>query len=216
MALTWAERLPEARDCLAERLQPSAAISALRWAAWANFVDGLLAVRAGDIAAAEQAFRLGEARFSAERLIDGQVSIHVAMLTLWRRAGDLAAYDATLVSIDKQLAGRTDGGAYYSKGHDFTSHAIVVDRAERARIHDHDLDTATDLYHQAAASPFPLIAALGKLGVGMVAHERGDGTVELTAAASRARAIGARLATNAATTALMLPGGTAAPEVFFC
>jgi hypothetical protein len=80
LALLWAERLDEARSCLAEYLKPYAALAASRWVAWADFIAGGLAVREASADAAFASFLAAETRFRAEAPLDGVVSVKTARL----------------------------------------------------------------------------------------------------------------------------------------
>lgn len=216
LALLWAERVEEARLCLHDRLRPTAAVAASRWVAWADFIAGCLAVRDHQPAEALVAFDLSQSRFRAEGLLDGVTSVLTARLAVLRQQRDHAGFDATLARMTGLQTARGNGQRYYSRGHRFTVEAILVERAEFSRVHAHDLDEAWRLYRIVAASRYPLHAALGQLGLGMIECEKGVEPHYAAVAYDIATRIGARLIASRAASALAAEPGERPTEVYFC
>jgi hypothetical protein len=171
MALVWADRADEAREALETRLRPYAAVAAIRWVAWADFIEGEIAVRSRDVGAATAAFDAADVRFGAERLIDGLISVATARLTVERLAGDDDAFAQRLDHLQTLRRSRGRGRLYYTRGNRFTSEAIEVELAEFARVHSHDLVEAGARYKHLARSSYPLHQALGWLGLSLVNTE---------------------------------------------
>lgn len=214
-ALLWAERLAECRQCLDEELRPAAGIAAARWVAWADFVEGGLALREGRPDEAARHYELSALRFRGEGLMDGVVSVQTAQLALCRMT-DPNRYPAALAELNQSMTTRSARETYFARGHPFTDATILVDRAEYARIHERDLHLAADRFEQVARSRFPLQRALGLLGMGMAAVERDTDRTALSEARALGSQIGARLVVRHATDALGLPGGRRPKEVLFC
>ncbi|HEY1621195.1 MAG TPA: SIR2 family protein [Streptosporangiaceae bacterium] len=221
LALLWAERLAEARRCLEDDFEPYAAIAATRWIAWADFIGGGLAIRAavadgGDGTEALRRLALSERRFEAEALADGVVSVMTARLAAHRLRGDDCGFEAELAGLARLRAHGERGQRYYTRGNAFTDQTIVIERAEFARMHERRPERAWRLYGQAAASRYPLQAALGHLGLGLVEAGRGREPLPARTAADIAGRIGARLVRERAGELLARPGGESLREVFFC
>ncbi|GAA4470828.1 SIR2 family protein [Phytohabitans houttuyneae] len=214
-ALLWAERLEECRQCLDEDLRPAAGIAAARWVAWADFVEGGIALHEGKPAEAARYYELSELRFRGEGSMDGVVSVQTAKLALVRMT-DPVGFRTALATLDGSMKSTSAQDTYFTRGHRFTDEAVLIERAEYARVHAHDLDLASRWYGEVARSRFPLQRALGLLGTGLVAVERDDDRAALTEARELAGQIGARLVHAHATAAVSLPGGSQPQEVFFC
>ncbi|WP_305785574.1 SIR2 family protein [Symbioplanes lichenis] len=215
-ALLWAERLAECRLCLDEELRPAAGLAAARWVAWADFIEAGIALHEGNAREAARHYELARLRFEGEGSIDGQVSVQTALLALCRMT-DPGRFAATLATLETIRAAKTAQTAtYFTRGHPFTDEAVLVERAEHARVHEGDLAHAARLYGQVAGSRYPLQRSLGLLGAGMIAVERGTDRGALTRARDLAGRIGARLVTQHATEALGLPSGERPREVFHC
>lgn len=216
MALLWAERIDEATHCLESELEPLASIAANRWVAWAQFVDGALAVRRGATAHAIGVFRLAEERFLAEGLIDGALSVMVARLAAHRQSKDRAAFDAELAQIHALGAQRHSGQLFYARRNRFTEEAVLVEAAEFARCHDNALTHSLTLYRQLATSRFPIHGALGHLGVALTETDSTARASATRQAATIAAMIGFRLVEGRAQ--LLADGDwqSASKEIFFC
>jgi hypothetical protein len=214
-ALLWAERLDECRRCLDQRLRPASVIAAARWVAWADFVEGGIAVHEGDPIAAEKYYELSEQRFRGEGLTDGVVSVQTARLTV-QRMQTSAGFPAALAELRTSMASTDAQSTFFTKGHPFTDEAVLIEEAEYARTHRGDLDSAGRAYATVARSRFPLQRSLGLLGVGSISVERGADRVALSEARDLATRIGARLIARHADAALALPGGRRPGEVYFC
>jgi hypothetical protein len=214
-ALLWAERLDECRRCLDQQLRPASVIAAARWVAWADFVEGGIAVHEGDPVTAEKYYELSEQRFRGEGLTDGVVSVQTARLTV-QRMHSPAGFPGVLAGLRTSMAGTDARSTFFTKGHPFTDEAVLIEEAEFARIHRGDLESAGRSYATVARSRFPLQRSLGLLGVGSISVERGTGRTALTEAHDLATRIGARLITRHAAAALALPSGRRPDEVYFC
>jgi SIR2-like domain len=214
-ALLWAERLTDCRRCLDDQLRPAAAIAAARWLAWADFIAGGLALRDGDTEHARRLYELSEARFRGEGLGDGIVSVQTARLTMCRQLGDADGFRQALEALTQSTRRATRHVTYYARGHRFTAEAVLIERAEFARTYS-SMDEAKRLYAEVARSEFPLQAALGELGLGLIAVERSTARHPLTDALATAERIGARLVARHADAALTAAGGSRPDPVFFC
>ncbi|EGG44827.1 SIR2 family protein [Streptomyces griseoaurantiacus] len=216
LALMWADRLDEARTCLEQHLEPYAALAANRWVAWADFVRGGLAVREGDAEAATAHFRRSEDRFRGEALDDGVSSVLVARLAVLRLRGPDSGFQEALEDIERFR--RTSGRQRlrYARRHRFMRHAVLLERAEFARVHTRDIDEARRLYEEVAASPYPLHAAHGHLGLAMLEAEHRHPPEHARVALAVADRIGARRHVRHARALLAAPGPGRAPEFFFC
>lgn len=221
LALMWAERLGEASRCLTEDLEQYAAIAANRWIAWADFIAAGLAVRqaaahSGDNTDALARFSQAETRFRAEALLDGITSVMTARLAayrLGRQDSDFRQEHAIL--SDLALRGER-GQRYYTKRNTFTAESIIIERAEFDRVHRNQLDRAWRRYEYAAASRYPLHAALGHLGLALIQAQRGTSPSHATAAIRHATHARNRLVTDRATELSQTPTKHALREVFFC
>jgi len=221
LALLWAERLDEARRCLAECFEPHAAIAASRWVAWADFVGGGLGVRdagAGsrDTAEALARFALSEARFRAEALLDGVVSVMTARLAAHRAGHDDDAFQQELAALLKLASRGQHGQRYFTRRNSYTAESILIERAEFARARQHRQPCAWRRYQRAAASRYPLHAALGHLGLALIEADRGDYPEHATTAARIAGTIGCQLISRRASEILHPGQEDPLRQVFFC
>ncbi|WP_428936108.1 SIR2 family protein [Streptomyces sp. ACT015] len=215
LALMWADRLDEARACLDQHLDPYAAIAANRWVAWADFVRGGLAVRDGDADAAAAHFRRSQDRFQAEALDDGVASVLVAGLAVLRLRGD-NGFEEGLAEVERLQRSRGRQRLRYARNHRFMRHAVLLERAEYARVHTRDADAALRLYRSVAGSPYPLHAAQAHLGLAMLEAEHHHPPERAHTALVMATRIGARRHVRHAQALLAAPGPARAPEFFFC
>ena len=217
LALLWAERLDEAGNCLAEYLKPYAALAASRWVAWADFIAGALAVREASADAALAGFLAAETRFRAESLLDGVVSVKTARLAAHRLAGDASGYARELAEVSRLSRAGDRGQRYYTRQNIFTAESIDIDHAEFTRACQHDLPAAWQVYEHAAASRYPLHAALAHLGLALIEAERGEFPRHAQTATQIAAGIGSRLVTTRSGELLARrqPSG-ATRQVFFC
>jgi hypothetical protein len=218
LALLWAGRLAEARRCLADYLRPYAELAANRWNAWADFIEGGLAVYSGHGRDALDAYSDAELRFKAEGLTDGVVSVLTARLAARRLLRDPAGYTRLLADVTALSRDGMNGTRYYTRRSDFTAASITNDHAEFARCSQQDLSTAWTLYQRTAASRYPLQQALGHLGLALIQAERGQFPGHAAAALRVAEDIGFRLA--AARSRELLTGPLPVPpealrEVYF-
>lgn len=215
LALLWAERVEEAQRCLEDELRPYASVAANRWVAWSHFIEGGLAVRAGDAERARQALEVSEALFAAEALMDGVVSARLARLTAHRLAGD----DELFSEGTRRLAARPEGDRrdwrWYAQSSGITALALAIERAEFARMHGADRAEAERLYRGVAQAPYPLYAGLGRLGVALCASDRDERAAHASRARADASRIGARLVAARAQE-LLADRPDAEREVFFC
>jgi hypothetical protein len=198
---------------LDDELRPFASLAANRWVAWSHFIEGGLAVRAGDAGGALRAYALCEALFAAEALMDGIVSVRVARLAAQRLEGD----DDAFVSDVERLGHRADDGRdwrWYAERSDITALLLAIERGEFARIHRDDPGTAREHFRWAAQCRYPLFAALGSLGLALTDSSN---TAEANArqAMETASAIGARLVQVRAE-ALLDGSDDGRRELFFC
>jgi len=217
LALLWAERLAEARECLENYLRPYAELAATRWVAWADFVAGGLAVHHGQAQEALQHYQAAEIRFRAEGLLDGVVSVRTARLTAHRLLGDSAAYRAELADVTEPSPDSGTHQRYYTRGSTFTTDSIDNDRAEFERCLSQDHNAAWDLYERTAASRYPLQASLGHLGLALLQAGRGDSPTHAHPAAGLARRIGSQLIAGRARQLLASPRpADALRQLFFC
>jgi SIR2-like domain len=216
IALLWAERLDEARACLDDELAPYAAIAASRWVAWADFIAAGMAVRDRNPTEALARFALAEARFGAEALRDGVVSVACARLAAHRLARADSDFVAEHATLSRLLHGPRSGQRYYGRGSRFTDETIAIERAEFARVHTRELDEARCFYASAAASRYPLQASLGHLGLALLEAEHGRAPTHAASAKKAADAIGFRLVSARADELNHHRGGDALREVFFC
>jgi hypothetical protein len=216
MALLWAERIDEARESLDDELTPYAAVAANRWIGWADFIRGALAVRAGDAGDALRVFELSWSRFAAERLVDGLVSVDVARLAALRLAGKEDEFRNAAAAVADLVAKGERGKTFYAKAHQFTKESIVLERAEFARVHEHNLTQALNVYKDVANSRYPLHRAHALVGLSLVELEEGRAQTRASEALAVAEPIGARLFVKLAERVLGAPAGVRLPEVFFC
>lgn len=216
MALVWADRTDEAREALETRLRPYAAVAANRWVAWADFMEGEIAVRSSDVATATAAYDAADVRFGAELLVDGLISVATARLTVQRLADDDAGFRRRLDQLRTLRRSRGRRRLYYTRGNRFTSEAIEVELAEFARIHSHDLTEAGGRYRRLARSSYPLHQALGWLGLALVNTELNGADPSSCERAKRVGlAIGQRLVVERVGD-LEAGMADALSEVFFC
>lgn len=218
MSLVWAERLDEATECLESQLEPYASLAANRWVAWADFIAAALLVRssapdAGD--AALQRLDLSAARFGAEALIDGVVSVDTARLTARRRAGRRRGFADDVERLRTRIVGGGDGGRYYARAHRFSVDAIDLELAEHLRTHEGRPAAAMPLYRRLAGSPYPLHRALGWLGMAFVASDARRRQELARRARAVAEPFGARLVVARAQR-ILLGAPDADDELFFC
>jgi hypothetical protein len=216
LALMWADRLDEARTCLEQHLDPYAALAASRWVAWADFIRGGLAVRDGDAEAATAHFRRSEDRFQAEALDDGVASVLVARLTVLRMQARDAGFEEALAEVERFQRTKGRQRLRYARNHRFMRHAVLLERAEFARVHTQDTDAALRLYREMAGSPYPLHASQAHLGLAMLEGERHHPPGHAHVALAAATRIGARRHVCHAQALLAAPGPARAPEFFFC
>lgn len=185
MALMWAGRIEEAQGCVAQLLEPIAALAASRWVAWLDFLTGCLHVHTGQGLEAVSALERAERRFTAEGLGDGVVSCGTAMLTAYRLRGD----DDGFLTTRRRLAkSDTSFGVHYTRGHVLARVAVSLEDAEFAAWHRRDEAAAIDGFMAAAASPFRIHAAMGQLGLANLGRDVSDHAEKALAIAS---AIGA-------------------------
>lgn len=212
-ALMWAGRLADCRRCVDDDLRPAVAIAANRMVAWADYLEGSLALHEGDDVTAARHYDLSELRFGGEGFLDGVVTVRTARLTLTRRT-DPGSFPDRLADLE---ASRSSTAVLYTRGHPFSTEAVLIERAEYARMHEHDLDRAARLYRKVAdASAYPIQRCSGLLGVGLVAVEQGGPRTDLHAARDLAAASGVRILVRHAEAALGLADGVRPDEVFFC
>jgi hypothetical protein len=147
--------------------------------------------------------------------VDGVVSVRTARLTLCRMT-DPGRFPEALAWLRHSMTVTPDRATFFARGHRFTAEAVMIEQAEYARAHKHDLGTAAQLYGRVARSRFPLQRVLGLLGAGLIAVERDTDRGALLQARDLAGEIDARLVARHATAALGLPGGDRPHEVFFC
>ena len=216
LALMWADRLDEARTCLEQHLDPYAALAANRWVAWADFIRGGLAVRDGDAEAATAHFRRSEDRFQAEALDDGVASVLVARLAVQRLQGPDDGFEEALAEAERFQRAKGRQRLRYARNHRFMRHAVLLERAEFARVHTRDTDAALCLYRKVSGSPYPLHASQAHLGLAMLEAERHHPPDHARVALAAATRIGARRHARHAQALLAAPGPARAPEFFFC
>ncbi|MCX5238228.1 SIR2 family protein [Streptomyces prunicolor] len=216
LALMWADRLDEARTCLEQHLDPYAALAANRWVAWADFIRGGLAIRAGDGRAATAHFRRSEDRFQAEALDDGVASVLIARLAVLRLRGLDGDFEEALAEVEHFQRSKGRQRLRYARNHRFMRHAVLLERAEFARVHTRDTDAALRLYRKVAGSPYPLHASQAQLGLAMLEAEHHHPPDHAHVALATATRIGARRHAHHAQALLTAPGPAPAPEFFFC
>jgi SIR2-like domain len=216
IALLWAERIDEAERCLNDELEPYAAIAASRWVAWADFIAGGLAVRGEKGREALARYALSEARFGAEALVDGVVSVSYARLAAHRLTGADDDFALELAKLSRLMRRRRRRQRYYGRGNRFTTEAITIERAEFARVHRANLDEARALYGRVLSSRFPLHAALGHLGLALIETQSGQRSTHADRAKDVADAIGFLLVSRRASELRRGAVADAVREVFFC
>lgn len=199
-----------------DELAPLAAIAATRWVAWADFVAAGLAVRDGNASEVMRLFSLSEARFAAEALVDGQVSVAYARLAAHRLAGADDDFVAELELLARLMRRRQLGARYYGRYNRFTREAIDIERAEFFRTHTGDKAGARRLYQGAALSCYPLHAALGHLGLALIDVETGRPLTHADRAKEIADTIGFRLVSHRVDNLRTGAVAEAARELFFC
>lgn len=214
IALVWAERIAEAGLCLENELRPFASLAANRWVAWGHFIEGALAVRAGDAPSALAGFGLSERLFAAEALMDGVVSVRLARLAARRLDGDDARWRAEVGRIRQ----RDDGGGkdwrFYAQRSDISGLALALEEGEFARIHSRDPERARNSFARAASGRYPLFAGLGEVGLALSA-DGGERETHARRALDIAKPIGARLIITRAQALLSEEPGQGT-EMFFC
>ena len=217
LALLWAERLEDTRACLDRYVRPYAEQAASRWVAWADFLEGGLAVHNHEAGQALESYQAAETRFQAEILRDGVVSVKTARLTAHRLLGDSAAYGTELEEVIQLSSGGRDGERYYTRGSAFTAESIDNDHAEFLRCGRRDLAAAWTLYQRTSASRYPLQACLGHLGLALIQAGRGQAPSHAGPAARIADEIDSRLIATRARELLTVPRGPdTTRQVFFC
>jgi hypothetical protein len=219
-ALVWGERLDEAQTCLADELRQHAAIAASRWVAWADFIAAELVVRTDppDTSSAQLAVdltRFSERRFLAEALLDGALSARIAQLAALRQLSRLDEFLSILEHAEQLTRSRSRGQRYYAIRHVFTLEALDLERAEFARVHTNDQQTARRLYEQISTSRYPVHAALGHLGAGIIDEADGCSSSHLADAATVADKVGMRLVSSRCREIAAHATGSAR-EIFFC
>jgi hypothetical protein len=206
LALIWAYRLDEAEQHLHDLQRPYAQLAATRWVAWADFVEAVLAIHRRRPEPAVRALDAGAARFRAEALLDGQISMETVRLTALRLVGDDDAFQQHRRTLESLLDPANRRGTYYARGHRFTREAVTLEDAEFSRVHRGDLDAAEAGYRHVAGSAYPVHAALGNLGLATVQVQRGAFPSQAEVAASLGRRIEARLVVATAERLLAPPG----------
>lgn len=155
-------------------LDEAATIASTRWVGWANYVEAALAVHRRDLGGARRAVDAGAARFRAEGLLDGEISVETVRLAVLRLAEDDAGFAEHRRRIEGLIAPACRGrGRLYARGHRFTLEAFALEDAEFARLHRSDLAGAERAHRLVAASTHPLHAALGHLGPALLQVQRG-------------------------------------------
>ncbi|MFC1401818.1 MULTISPECIES: SIR2 family protein [Streptacidiphilus] len=216
LALVWAQCLDDARICLEDELAPYGALAASRWVAWTDFVRGCLAVRDGQPSAALDAFGRSERRFEAEKLVDGVTSVLTARLAALRALGRGDDFRSTVAELATIERASSRDQLRYARNHRFTQEAVILERAEFARVHEQDQDAAARLYQEVSASPYPLHSAQANLGLGMLEAELGREPGHAWTALITASRIGARLHASRAQALLLAPPAERPEEFFFC
>jgi hypothetical protein len=217
LALLWAERLEDTRTCLDRYVRPYAEQAASRWVAWADFLEGGLAVHNHEAGQALESYQAAETRFQAEILRDGVVSVKTARLAAHRLLGDSAAYGTELEEGMQLSSGGRQGQRYYTRGSAFTAESIDNDHAEFLRCSRLDLTAAWTLYQRTSVSRYPLQACLGHLGLALIQAGRGQNPSHASTAARIADDIDSRLIAARARELLTVPRGPdAMRQIFFC
>jgi hypothetical protein len=215
LALLWAGRLDEVRECVERRLPEYARLAGNRWTAWALFVEAGWEVHSGRGENALKKYDDAELKFRAEGLLDGVVSVETARLAAYRLSGS-TEYAGALAKV---TAGDHDGAAgakYYTKGNEFSVESILNDQAEHARCGRQDLNTAQAMYERTAASRYPLQSALGHLGLALIQAQRGQPPRDAAQALLVAESIGFRLvAARSRELLTQPPRADAVREVYF-
>jgi hypothetical protein len=213
-ALVWAGRIEEAHKCLDTWLLPHAPIAASRWVAWANFISGCLLVREGEPSLAIAEFEHGEARFRAEVLIDGLVSIQTARLTALRQLGSDADFERERGVAIERLAARHRRETYYARGHAFTREGLDLEQGEYERMHLKQPSAARETYQRVASSAYPIHGSQAHLGLAMVASSDQDCQAEARRALTVAQQIGSRAIADRAKS--VIAGTDTSDEMFYC
>ena len=198
LALLWAHRVDDVRTCLDKYLRDYARLAGNRWMAWADFVEAGYEVHCGHGDLALRKYDEAEVRFTAEGLLDGVVSVDTARLAAYRLTSNDSRYTETLDRVTAASRGDGGSGRYYTRRNDFTAKSILNDRAEFMRCRRHDLDRATSMYEETAASRHPLQSALGHLGLALIQAERGEAPAEAAVALRLAQETGCRLVADRA------------------
>lgn len=174
-ALVWAEDLDRARRCLADELVPYAPLAANRWVAWAEFLEAALLIRsdAGTVDIDRQISAQldnARARFGAEALVDGLISVDTVRLTATRRTGAVDGFLERLDEVRKLIRAGTPQSWFYARRHPFSLEAVEFEAAEYWRVHRDDPRAAAATYKMLASSRFPLHQSLGELGCALTAE----------------------------------------------
>jgi hypothetical protein len=195
LALThmWQGDIPGARTTLNADLRPLAKMAGNRWMAWADFLEGALAVHERDVLGANLALSTGQIRFKVERLGDGLISVMMARLTLARLENRHEEFLDVWSEIHTVMNSST--ATNYPRGQPLRQQALAVELGEFIRCggaHDED---PKQLFAFAAESEYPYQSACGLLGLAAWHIENGPAEaaiVHLERAAATARTIGAR------------------------
>lgn len=212
-ALLWADRTAEARRHLDDDLQPVAAIAANRWVAWAEFLEGCLAVRDADAEAALTRFAASERLFRAEALLDGAVSVGVARLAALRLAGDDVGFRRQVADLEPSSF-PTAAGRYYARTSPIGPELLAIQRTEFVRLHEQRPRKTVEIARNLTGSRFPLHRALGHLEIALACDQPGPREDARRAAERIAATIGARHIRERA--AYLANDPRAKAEFFFC
>jgi hypothetical protein len=165
-ALMWSGQLEAARKEHDRALQPYAALAATRWVAWADVIDASLKIYDNKPEDALLALNLAEGRFTAEALVDGQVSTLTVRLTALRQAQRVSEFIQTQQRLEKLLEAKPTAGTYYARGHVFSREALTIEVSQFHLHHTADAHSAAiDALLEVSRSEYPVHSAIAHLAL---------------------------------------------------
>lgn len=201
-SLIWAHRLDEAARVLDDKLEPIAKVASGRWLAWYCYLTACLTINDTEHSSPDDLERAGHElntaaeRFLVEGLLDGHASAHIADIARVIALGHVPTADRLLTD----LRAKGPAGTYYTARHPARDTYLVLLAGEIARASGDDSLAATR-FAGTLASPYPMLAATGHLGLALATFPSDPTRARGHAVQARAtaEAIGARqLAARAA------------------
>jgi hypothetical protein len=202
-SLIWAHRLDEAARVLDDKLEPIARVASGRWLAWNCYLTACLTINDTEHSSPEDLARAGHElntaaeRFLVEGLLDGHTSTLIANVVRELALGHVPMADRLLADLRTKPG---PAGTYYTAEHPARDTYLVLLAGEIARASG-DHSRAAARFAGTLASPYPMLAATGHLGLALATFNSDPTWARGHAEQARvtAEAIGARqLAARAA------------------